>query len=339
MEGLLGEISPRANAMGNIIVRISKSNPRQYPSAQGSSPNINGRDAYNSSSLALGYYDMPLGAVRPAPTLVSPRRTGPPAQWRKPHMFMGLDAHVSRRRRGSTVLSVMLHVFVAAAIVELGLILNRPLVRTVEMTVAPVQFTLYAPPPPPVMPVAKVQGGGGGGGHHELRPPVRAESLPRPAMIRLLPPEIPRMETPKLPVEPTIQVRLPQQMTMPKLGAPQAPQVAMASQGSGSDGGFGVGFAGGLGAGHGTGVGTGSNGGYGGGVMNVGGGVSAPEVIHSAEPQFTSEARRADYQGVVGIQLIVDSQGYPQDVHVVRHLGMGLDQQAVQALLDFIFLV
>jgi periplasmic protein TonB len=323
--------------MGNIILKISKSAPRSTSSAQNSSAFMRGRDSYNRSSLALGYYDAALPAVRRAPALIPVRREVPLGQRRQtPHMFMGLDEYVSRRRRPSTVLSLMAHVVVFAAILWLGVILHRPLIHTAEMTVAPIQFTLYAPPPP-VMPVAKVQGGGGGGGMHRLIAPVRAEQLPKPPEIRLLPPEIPRVDPPKLPVEPSVDVRLPQQAAMPKLGMPQSPQIAMASQGSGSDNGFGFGVAGGIGAGRGAGAGPGSNGGYGGGVMNVGGGVSAPEVIHSVEPQFTPEARRADYQGVVGIQLIVDSQGYPQDVRVVRHLGMGLDEQAIQAVRGYRF--
>lgn len=320
--------------MGNVILRISRPAPRRNSSAQGSSA-MHGKDAYNRSSLALGYYDAPFRGARPAPELISARRNVPTGARRKTHMFMGLDEHVSRRRRPSTVVSLIAHVFIFAAILWLGTIMHNPIVHTAEMTVAPIQFTLYAPPP--VMPVAKVQGGGGGGGMRHVRPPIREDHLPKPVKIRLLSPVIPRIETPKLPVEPSIDVRLPQQTAVPKLGMPQAPQVAMASQGPGSGNGFGFGFGGGLGSGHGAGAGPGSNGGYGGGIMNVGGGVSAPEVIHSVQPQFTPEARRSDYQGVVGIQLIVDSQGYPQDVRVVRHLGMGLDEQAIDAVRQYKF--
>jgi TonB family protein len=71
--------------------------------------------------------------------------------------------------------------------------------------------------------------------------------------------------------------------------------------------------------------------------MSVGGGVSAPQVIHSVQPQFTPEARRANFQGVVAIQLIVDSQGFPQDVRVVRRLGMGLDEEAIEAVKQYRF--
>jgi TonB family protein len=78
-------------------------------------------------------------------------------------------------------------------------------------------------------------------------------------------------------------------------------------------------------------------GGYGGGVMSVGGGVSAPQVVHAVQPEFTPEARQANYEGSISIQLIVDSQGNPQDIRVTRHLGMGLDQKAIEAVRQYRF--
>jgi TonB family protein len=117
----------------------------------------------------------------------------------------------------------------------------------------------------------------------------------------------------------------------------QSPQIALASQGKGGGSGFGSGLGGGIGAGHGLGAGPGSGGGYGGGLMSVGGGVSAPVVVHSVDPEFTAEARTANFQGSVSIQLIVDSQGNPQNVRVVRHLGMGLDEKAIEAVRQYRF--
>jgi TonB family protein len=86
-----------------------------------------------------------------------------------------------------------------------------------------------------------------------------------------------------------------------------------------------------------VGSGPGSGGGTGGGVMNVGGGVSAPTVLHAVEPEFTPEARAANDQGSVSIQLIVDAQGNPQNVHVTRHAQFGLDEKAIQAVRNYKF--
>jgi TonB family protein len=147
-------------------------------------------------------------------------------------------------------------------------------------------------------------------------------------------PEVLKFDNPKLAVEPATvepaaQVRLPDGNNLPTLGISQSPHIALASQGGGRRSGFGMGIGGA--------TVVGSGGGYGGGLMSVGGGVSAPHVIHSVDPEFTEEARQSNYQGTVSIQLVVDSQGYPQDIRVARHLGMGLDQKAVEAVRQYRF--
>jgi len=53
--------------------------------------------------------------------------------------------------------------------------------------------------------------------------------------------------------------------------------------------------------------------------------------------RFSDEARRAKYQGVCIVGLIVDSLGNPQRVHVVRALGMGLDEKAMEAVREYKF--
>jgi TonB family protein len=60
-------------------------------------------------------------------------------------------------------------------------------------------------------------------------------------------------------------------------------------------------------------------------------------VVHSVEAEFSDEARRAKYQGVCLISLIVDAQGNPQDVRVARALGMGLDEKAIEAIRQYKF--
>ena len=290
-------------------------------------------DMYNRSSLALQYGDTAAAVAEPMPHQVIGRSA---ASGRAPQMFKGLDQYTSNSGRGTGVLSFILHLLVAAGLVFLGTLVPTKVVKTADTNVSPIHFTLYDPPPPPVMQVAQVPGGGGGGGAHQVEPPIKGH-LPTVAKVPIVHLEQAKINIPKLAVEPTMQIRLPQDTALKNIGAQQSTQVALASQGSGSNSGFGIGLGGGIGQGQGNGVGPGGNGGYGGGLMNVGGGVSAPRVIHSVEPQFTPEARQADYQGVVGIQLIVDSQGNPQNVHVVRHLGMGLDERAIEAVRQYRF--
>ena len=72
-------------------------------------------------------------------------------------------------------------------------------------------------------------------------------------------------------------------------------------------------------------------------VFHVGGGVSAPKLKFAPDPEYTEQARRAKYQGVCVVSLIVDAQGKAKRVQVVRHLGMGLDKKAVEAVKQYTF--
>ncbi len=195
-------------------------------------------------------------------------------------------------------------------------------------------------PAMPLAPAKLTMGGGGGGGNHEIVEASKGK-LPQMAKTQITPPQILRIDHPKLAVEPTIvmpnPIKLPDQASLPNLGIPQSPQVALASQGAGGGSGFGSGNGGGVGSGSGPGVGPGEGGGYGGGVMSPGGGVSDPVLLYAPDPEFSDEARRAKYQGICVVGLIVDAQGNPQAIHVVRPLGMGLDEKAMEAVKQYKF--
>ena len=237
----------------------------------------------------------------------------------------------------SSSLSVGVHVLVIALIIGIflwGRMHPQPKVKVAE--VIPMDISPFVPIAPPK---AALAGGGGGGGNHDIVPPTKGK-LPKMAKTQITPPQILRVDHPKLAVEPTIV--MPQQMklpdtNMPNLGIPQSTQVTLASQGSGSGSGFGSGRGGGMGSGSGGGVGPGSGGGAGGGAYHPGGGVSIPKVVFAVDPEFSDEARRAKYQGVVVLSVIVDAQGNPQHVHVIRQLGMGLDEKAIEAVKQYRF--
>lgn len=73
------------------------------------------------------------------------------------------------------------------------------------------------------------------------------------------------------------------------------------------------------------------------GAYRIGGEVSAPSLTSRAEPDYPEEARKAKYSGTVLLSIIVDAQGVPQDIKVVRPLGLGLDQKAVEAVAKWRF--
>jgi TonB family protein len=249
--------------------------------------------------------------------------------------FMGLDVATAQRDPTSKWVSAVVHVVAISAILFLGFKAKSVFVPPVKQ---PVNITLYAPTPPPkILPVAPKQGGGGGGGNHEVIEPTRGNPPKIVSRMPVTAPQILKIDHPKLAMEPSEIVKMPENPNLPNLGMSNSPQIALASQGKGSGSGFGSGAGGGIGMGHGIGAGPGSGAGYGGGLMSVGGGVSAPTVVHSVDPEFTEEARSANFQGGCAIQLIVDAQGNPQNVHVVRHLAMGLDEKAIAAVRQYRF--
>jgi len=72
-------------------------------------------------------------------------------------------------------------------------------------------------------------------------------------------------------------------------------------------------------------------------VRKIGGGVSAPELTYKVDPTFTAESRKAKFNGIVLVNFIVDANGKPQNVHVLRGVGMGLDEKAVDAVKKYKF--
>jgi TonB family protein len=73
------------------------------------------------------------------------------------------------------------------------------------------------------------------------------------------------------------------------------------------------------------------------GLFHIGGQVTGPIPLNSIEAQFSDEARREKIQGVVLVSLIVDAEGYPQNPRVVRPLGKGLDEKAIEAVRKYRF--
>src|SRR5947209_15640814 len=121
------------------------------------------------------------------------------------------------------------------------------------------------------------------------------------------------------------------QNNLPNWGDPLA-KLSNLSNGQGFGGGMGSGSGGGIGSGKGGGFGPGEGGGVGGGVFRVGGGVTAPSLLSKVEPEYSEEARRAKYQGTVVLYVEVYPDGKAHNLKVLRSLGLGLDEKAIEAV-------
>lgn len=239
-------------------------------------------------------------------------------------------------RGRSQFMSVAIHVGLVALAFTVGT--NPTVQKAVKDSV-----TLIAPdiaPYQPEMPVKKqAMGGGGGGGDNSPLPPSKGR-LPRASLKQFTPPQaVLNNPNPRLAMEPTIiappDANLPQ-VNMPNFGDPLA-RIGPPSNGPGSGGGIGTGSGGGVGSGRGGGFGPGEGGGFGGGAFRIGGGVSAPVPIFKVEPEYSEEARKAKFQGTVLLAIVVDETGKTANVRVIRPLGMGLDEKAIEAVMKWRF--
>ena len=77
----------------------------------------------------------------------------------------------------------------------------------------------------------------------------------------------------------------------------------------------------------------------GGGISGAGnsGGITAPAVLYRVDPEFSEEARKAKYQGTVVLTIEVGEDGRPRGFRIMRGLGLGLDQKALDAVAQWKF--
>jgi protein TonB len=179
----------------------------------------------------------------------------------------------------------------------------------------------------------EARGGGGGGDRSPL--PVTKGKLPRFTMAQFVPPAIPRNVKPILVAEASLVGPPDLQIPSPNLNIYGDPLAKMIndSGGPGHGGGMGNSDGTGIGRGHGPGYGPGENGGAGGDVFRPGSnGVGFPTCVYCPDAKYPDEARKAKFQGLVELQVIVMPDGRAANIQVVRGPGLGMDDQAVSAV-------
>jgi protein TonB len=266
-------------------------------------------------------------------TLLFPSKLPPLVLTSKP--IAVIDPMAEKRGGASSVISIVLHVAIIATILWAFVAAKKVMPKPVER-VTRIDLPAYMPIAPPKGPV---MGGGGGGGSHDVIQTPKGR-LPQIEKQPIAAPMVIENNHPKLAAAPAINMPKDIQVAnnnLPNLGDPRTSVVGAPSNGIGSAGGMGIGSGGGIGSGKSNGFGSGNGGGYGGGLYHVGGAVSAPQLVFAPDPEFTDEARRVKYEGTCVVSLVVDAQGNAQRIQVLKHLGMGLDEKAVEAVRQYRF--
>ena len=300
----------------------------QNPSALGPEPELN-------LLLTNQTLDEPVwkSLFRNVDEFFFPKKLPPLVLTSKPVPVRDIWGFYDYKRRGafgSTIVHLLaIALIIAGAYWGHNIVVSKPQ-QSVEL-IAP-DITLQA---------SKTQSGGGGGGGDRDKLSASQGRLPKQSMQQITPPmAVVRNPKPLLEVPPTVvvppEVKL-TQPNMPDLGDPLSHLPSVPSNGTGAGGGIGAGNGGGVGTGEGPGFGPGHGGGTGGGAFRVGGGVSAPKAIYAPDPEYSEEARKVKHMGTVVLWLVVGPDGKPRDIKVLRTLGLGLDEKAIEAVRNWRF--
>jgi periplasmic protein TonB len=230
---------------------------------------------------------------------------------------------------GSTAVHILIAGLIVAGTVTRTRPKPHPFLKPAVVLVLPADI-------PALQPGKTLSGGGGGGGDGDVLK-ASVGRLPTRSLEQITPPAVVlRAEQPKLAVESTIVI--PPEVTLvafnhfPDLGVPMS-HATLPSNGQGQLGGMGdTGSHGGIGPGIGSGYGPGDGGGTGGGSYHRGQGASDPSVLSQVDPEFSEEARKAKFQGLCVLTIIVEADGTPSNIRVSGGLGMGLDEKAIEAV-------
>lgn len=199
-------------------------------------------------------------------------------------------------------------------------------------------------------------GGGGGGGLQQPKPAPKAEregpkkTISSPVPRRTPPKPIvpaPYRPPPEPPPPPPLKSEQLPVLVAPIVSAPADPRERIGvleqttaqadSHGPGKGGGAGTGVGTGLGSGDGGGVGPGSGGGTGGGPYRPGSGIEPPRLLREVRADYTEDARQRNIAGEVTLEIVVRRDGSVGDVRVLRGLGGGLNERAMQAVRQWRF--
>jgi TonB family protein len=305
----------------SIFRRIREAlNPPKLPPLELTSKPVEGVDMGGVSAVEIPWYKSLVSNVR---DLINPPKLPPLEVTSKPVEVKTIWGAYQGGEKKSGAVSVLIHVGIVVLMLA---VFQVPAVKKKMKDVTDIYFPIQDYKPKLPKAADKMSGGGGGG--DKIPKPVSRGAAPKFAPKQMMPP-MAAVPKPVLPVVPTITAPAPQ-IVADNYGDPLAKTLPF-SPGPGT-GGLGSGSGGGIGSGHGDGYGPGSGGGTGGGVFHPGGDVSMPVPIYRPEPEYSEEARKAKYSGTVLLSVVIDEHGNTRDIHVLRPLGLGLDEKAIEAV-------
>lgn len=176
-------------------------------------------------------------------------------------------------------------------------------------------------------PAAEEKPGGksGNSGDHSPIPPTAGEPAPL-SRLNLASPRLPDGRQHPLPEPATVYAADAPELTPPvrEIGLPWMPE-KNDSAGHGKRG---------IGTGDREGMGPGDDGGSGVGKDGIYTGPVATRVVCRIcpDPLYSDEARKQKLQGTITMQVLVGPDGRAQEIKVTRGLGLGLDENAVNAV-------
>lgn len=188
----------------------------------------------------------------------------------------------------------------------------------------------FFPPPEPKSGIPSLGLRAGGSGN-ESEPARQADLAPHSSMP-LAPPRLVHTDQEVLPVAPAVfDPNAP--ASVPTIADLGLPWMKKDTNSAGAAKGHGIGNHPGDGMGDDDGNGAGA-GDTSGNYANV---VSQPACLYCPEPPYTDEARKAKLQGNVTLRVLIGADGRAARIQLVQGLGLGLDEQALQAVRSWRF--
>jgi protein TonB len=204
--------------------------------------------------------------------------------------------------------------------------------------------TYFAPPADYIRKLISVPRAAGdyGGGSGGERNPIPASSGNRPPIAReqIVAPSVHTFPNAQLQVTPLLEGPIP----LPALANGMSnwgdinSKLATNSDGPGCCAGMGNRRGSGIGDGDGKGDGPGGPDGVGtSSIPPPGNGVRAPTCLYCPKPEYSDEARKVHFQGLVELSVVVLADGKPGRIELITGPGMGLDEKAIEAVRNWRF--